>query len=282
VVLIDTGSTYNILQSRIAAHLDLHTNPSPQFSVMVGNDSHIDCQGICPNVPLNIQNQFFTLPFYLIPIKGVDVVLGIAWLRTLGLIQVDFSIPSITFTHRNTTITSFYLIPIKGVDVVLGIAWLRTLGLIQVDFSIPSITFTHRNTTITLKGDPKHLPTPSIYNQICHLVHTNAITSLHLLSFQHLTNETSLIPQNVHDVPSLTHTNSAITNQLSSYPTVFQAPSGLPPSHPHDHHIPLLPNTPLVNVKPYRYPHSQKEAMTTIIQEMLSDRDLASEPKLSK
>lgn len=51
----------------------------------------------------------------------------------------------------------------------------------------------------------------------------------------------------------------------------FSKPQGLPPNCPYDHHIPLLPNTPPINVKPYRYPHSQKEAMTLIITEMLLD-----------
>lgn len=68
-----------------------------------------------------------------------------------------------------------------------------------------------------------------------------------------------------------TNTSPEIQHLLNSYPTIFIEPHGLPPKRPHDHHIPLLPNTPPVNVKPYRYPHSQKEAMTTIIHDMLHD-----------
>ncbi|XP_058784354.1 uncharacterized protein LOC131659138 [Vicia villosa] len=105
MVLVDTGSTHNIMQPRIAQHLNLTSTPITQFSVMVGNGSHLKCEGICNNVPITLQTELFHLPFYLLPIEGADVVLGMAWLRTLGPLQADFSIPSISFTHHNNLIT---------------------------------------------------------------------------------------------------------------------------------------------------------------------------------
>ena len=47
----------------------------------------------------------FTIPFYLLSIEGADVVLGIEWLRTLGPIKTDFSIPSIAFNQQNQLVT---------------------------------------------------------------------------------------------------------------------------------------------------------------------------------
>lgn len=105
MVLVDTDITHNILQPRLAQLLNLPTSIIPQFSIMVGNGSHLKCKGIYLYVPLTLQNQQFSLPFYLIPIEGVDVFLGMAWLGTLGPSNADFSIPSLTFSHKNTTIT---------------------------------------------------------------------------------------------------------------------------------------------------------------------------------
>jgi predicted aspartyl protease len=82
-VLIDTGSTHNILQPRIATHLQIPSQPIPNFSVMVGNGSHIQCSGLCLDVPISLQNNIFHIPFYLLPIEGADVVLGMEWLRNL-------------------------------------------------------------------------------------------------------------------------------------------------------------------------------------------------------
>lgn len=93
-VLIDTGSTHNILQPMIAQHLKLPTNGS-KFS----------SSGICSQVPITLQNHTFTIPFHLIPIEGADVILGMEWLRTLGLLLADFSIPKLSFTYQNNEIT---------------------------------------------------------------------------------------------------------------------------------------------------------------------------------
>ncbi|XP_058783964.1 uncharacterized protein LOC131658715 [Vicia villosa] len=225
MVLVDTGSTHNILQPRIAKHLNLSTTPIPHFSVMVGNGSHLQCEGICNNVKLQLQEQHFHLPFYLLPIEGADVVLGMAWLRTLGTIQADFSIPSITFTHNNSP--------------------------------------------ITLQGDSASLPTPATFHQLKHLLHQDSIASLHLMFLQ---TTPTLPPPEPHPLATLPKdTNPKLSNLLHKYLPIFQPHTGLPPPRPHDHHINLFPNTAPINVKPYRYPHYQKTAMTTIIDDMLKE-----------
>ncbi|GAU18789.1 hypothetical protein TSUD_80780 [Trifolium subterraneum] len=226
-VLIDTGSTHNILQPRIATHLQIQSLPIPSFSVMVGNGSHIQCSGLCKDVPITLQNNLFNIPFYLLPIEGADVVLGMEWLRNLGPISADFSVPSISFTHGKNR--------------------------------------------VTLQGDPQCLPQQSSYHQICHLLHTDSIASIHLLSYTP-TPQTAPSPivSSQPTIDSISQTLPLDLYQLlTQYPSVFDTPHGLPPQRQHDHAIPILPNTPPVNVKPYRYPHSQKEAMSTIIHEML-------------
>ncbi|XP_058784831.1 uncharacterized protein LOC131659692 [Vicia villosa] len=226
MVLVDTGSTHNILQPRIAHHLNLLTTPIPQFSVMVGNGSHLQCEGICNDVKLTLQEKQFSLPFYLLPIEGADVVLGMAWLRTLGPIQADFSVPSITFNHENYP--------------------------------------------MTIQGDSFSSPQQTTFHQLKQLVHQNSIASLHLMLFQ--PSSTSLATPHPNPLENLpTNTHPQLSNLLYKFSKIFQSHVGLPPSRTHDHHITLIPNTTPINVKPYRYPHSQKTAMTTIIDDMLKE-----------
>lgn len=104
-ILIDTGSTHNILQPRIAQHLKLPAKPIPNFSVMVGNGTHLQCSGLCPYVSITLENQLLVIPFYFVPIKGEDVMLGMEWLRTLGPLSADFSIPKLSFIHNQQPIT---------------------------------------------------------------------------------------------------------------------------------------------------------------------------------
>jgi len=48
---------------------------------------------------------------------------------------------------------------------------------------------------------------------------------------------------------------------LAEFADVFAAPTGLPPPRARDHFIHLLPGTPPVTVRPYRYPQLQKDEL---------------------
>nr|GEZ81564.1 reverse transcriptase [Tanacetum cinerariifolium] len=50
---------------------------------------------------------------------------------------------------------------------------------------------------------------------------------------------------------------------------VFAVRTDLPPKRTNDHKIPLLPNTQPVNIRPYRHPSMQKDAIETIVNELL-------------
>ncbi|XP_028184664.1 uncharacterized protein LOC114371404 [Glycine soja] len=52
---------------------------------------------------------------------------------------------------------------------------------------------------------------------------------------------------------------------LHTYSVVFATPINLPPRRSHDHSIPLLERSQPVKVKPYRYPHSQKEEIEKLV-----------------
>ena len=58
---------------------------------------------------------------------------------------------------------------------------------------------------------------------------------------------------------------------LDTYSSVFDLPTGLPPSHgEHDHSIPLILGSQQPNVCPYRYPFAQNNEIEKIIQELLT------------
>ncbi|XP_057452390.1 uncharacterized protein LOC130744215 [Lotus japonicus] len=101
-VLVDTGSTHNVMPPRLARFLRLPTKPVPRFHVMVGNGNHIDCTSYCPDIALTLEGTLFHVSFYLLDIQGADLVLGMEWLRTLGKVTSDFSVPSMSFMVGDT------------------------------------------------------------------------------------------------------------------------------------------------------------------------------------
>lgn len=77
-VLIGRGSTYNFIQDPLVKFLSLQSVHSNQYKVMVGNDEQLSCIMMCSSVPLILNN----IPF--LPINGVDKVLSVQLLTTLG------------------------------------------------------------------------------------------------------------------------------------------------------------------------------------------------------
>jgi hypothetical protein len=139
----------------------------------------------------------------------------------------------------------------------------------MADYTIPSMQFHHQGNLITLHGSINSLPTPATFHQLQRMIQTNAVATYHSVTMlspeQHTNLHDSLHPDN----PLLKDLHPDLTQILQHYAQIFSIPNELPPNRNHDHHIHLLPNSTPINLKPYRYPHFQKEAMAKIIAEML-------------
>jgi len=57
---------------------------------------------------------------------------------------------------------------------------------------------------------------------------------------------------------------------LETFRDLFEEPQGLPPMRRHDHKLPLIQGSSPVNVRPYRYPHYQKNEIEKIIVGLLN------------
>ncbi|GJY93232.1 reverse transcriptase [Tanacetum coccineum] len=63
--------------------------------------------------------------------------------------------------------------------------------------------------------------------------------------------------------------NEKIQTVLQNYKDVFGIPAELPPQRSHDHRIPLVKGALPVNIRPYRHPPTQKDAIETMVRELL-------------
>ncbi|XP_039137100.1 uncharacterized protein LOC120274627 [Dioscorea cayenensis subsp. rotundata] len=159
------------------------------------------------------------------------------------------------------------LLPIYGADIVLGVQWLSDLGPVLFDYRHLWMEFIHHGTTIRLNGltplqlsyiSPsaltKHSLTSSVA-QFCSLAVEKPDPPLHP-SF---------------GVSAPASFLSSLQHLITSYTDIFALSTTLLPPRSFDHRIPLLPHTPPVNVKPYRYPHYQKGELEHLVAKMIVD-----------
>ncbi|WKA00247.1 hypothetical protein VitviT2T_018626 [Vitis vinifera] len=90
VALIDSGSTHNFISDRVAETLRLPVKPTTPFTVRVANGERLSCKGKYEKLTVNLQGNEFHLDFFSVPLNGLDMVLGIQWLETLGSVVCDW------------------------------------------------------------------------------------------------------------------------------------------------------------------------------------------------
>ncbi|KAM0028421.1 putative nucleotidyltransferase, Ribonuclease H [Helianthus debilis subsp. tardiflorus] len=141
--------------------------------------------------------------------------------------------------------------------MVLGVSWLSTLGPVLTDYAKATFEFQLKDTRVIWQGESTPTATPIQFHGLKRLAHIDAIDH-----FFHLT----ILPPHVEATsvhpPDIEHL-------LTEFSLVFQPPSGLPPARPQDHSITLLSNSTPVAVRPYRYPHFQKQEVERLVKDML-------------
>jgi hypothetical protein len=105
ILLADTGSTHNFLNTELVERLGLEPDKQTAFEVLVANGERLSSKGKCFAVPVRLGGTLFTLEFFLIDLRGYDSVLGAQWLKMLGPILWDFSSLCMSFRWQGKKVT---------------------------------------------------------------------------------------------------------------------------------------------------------------------------------
>lgn len=100
-VLLDSGSTHNFLDPKVAAKLGCAIKPSGLTKVTVADCRKLGVQGKIDGFKWNFQTTEFETDIMLIPLQGCDMVLGIQWLASLGPISWEFKKLEMGFLWKN-------------------------------------------------------------------------------------------------------------------------------------------------------------------------------------
>ena len=157
------------------------------------------------------------------------------------------------FIHHN-----FYLFPSDGSEVVLGLEWLDTLEDVVANFRESRLIIEPHNAPRVLQGDPE-----LCYGGVA------LQPAMRVLEEQGHGFLVQLWPaQQLGDMGS--NILEEISQVLAANEVVFQALPGLPPPQHHDHAITLKVGADIPNLRPYRYPHYQKNEIDKLVSEMLT------------
>lgn len=69
--------------------LGIPVEPLPAFQVFIGSGEFLVCKEVCHQVLLSLQNTVFTEDLFVLGMGGANVVLGIQWLKKLGLVTTN-------------------------------------------------------------------------------------------------------------------------------------------------------------------------------------------------
>ena len=101
VILVDMSSTHNFVDASWISSLQLRVDVTKVLKVKVANGSIIKTQGFFSEVPMIIQGVEFCINFHVLALGGCDAVLSTQWLSTLGEIQWNFKLLTMSFWYRN-------------------------------------------------------------------------------------------------------------------------------------------------------------------------------------
>ena len=101
-VLVDCGSSLNLLDLRVAKGLGCVVEHTKPIKVMLADGTMITTSEMVQQFEVKLQGYMFPIEIYLLPLNGYEVMLGIPWLQDLGDIVWNFNSLTIEFTYRGS------------------------------------------------------------------------------------------------------------------------------------------------------------------------------------
>lgn len=104
VVLVDTGASHNFISPSVVSVLGLGVDNSNFIGVKLGDGHRILTQGKCPEIKVQLGAMEIEVEAYIMELGGIDLILGVVWLETLGKVMMDWRDMSMSFIRNGKEI----------------------------------------------------------------------------------------------------------------------------------------------------------------------------------
>lgn len=159
-----------------------------------------------------------------------------------------------------TFITDVHILPLGGYDLILGVEWMASVSPVTFNYVEETVTICTGEKVVTL---PQTAQLPRVTLQLKPPSLKATMEEAFFLVQVSAVEETSSP-----ETPRVTIPE--IVELVKDYADIFAQPTQLPPPRKQDHHIPLKPESTLLNSHPYRCPIAHREEIERITREMLN------------
>ena len=105
LMLIDGGATYNFISKTVVSALGLPISRTKPLSISLGNGTKVTMDEICKGIPLSIGSYSCTVDALVYELGSLDIILGVAWLGTLGDVLFNWLKQEMRFWFQGSQIT---------------------------------------------------------------------------------------------------------------------------------------------------------------------------------
>lgn len=90
LIIIDSGTSHNFITRELVDSLVLPLTQTREFKVNLGNGSHRTSHGRCRGLIVTIHRYRMVVDAYVLDLGGIDLILGVECLETLGVTRTDW------------------------------------------------------------------------------------------------------------------------------------------------------------------------------------------------
>ncbi|XP_024030016.1 uncharacterized protein LOC112094120 [Morus notabilis] len=104
-VLIDSGATYNFISVDLVRKMELTVDKIGDYGVVMGTGLSVKGEGVCRGIVVSLQDIEIVEDFLPLELGSSDIILGIQWLETLGVMTVNWRSLTMKFMVGNRQVT---------------------------------------------------------------------------------------------------------------------------------------------------------------------------------
>lgn len=104
VVLVDTGASHNFISRKVVSVLGLKVDGNHVMGVKLGDGHRIQTQGRSPYIKMRLGEVKINVEAFIMELGGIDIILGVVWLETLGKVMMDWREMSMSFMEKGREI----------------------------------------------------------------------------------------------------------------------------------------------------------------------------------